>query len=93
MILIEPILAGSEERACSFFSEDAGMAEACLVSLVVPSVRSEIVRVDQTDETDQMDEIDQIDQIDQIDSMDSPILLFWNSEDSVVKAENSNYHA
>ncbi len=25
---MEPILTGSEERACSFFSEDAGMAEA-----------------------------------------------------------------
>lgn len=56
---MEPILTGSGERACSFFSEDAGMAEACLVSLVVPSVRSEIARVDQTDEIDQIDETDQ----------------------------------
>jgi len=50
---MKPILTGSEERACSFLSEDAGMAEACLVSLVDSSIRSEIVRVDQTDETDQ----------------------------------------
>ena len=47
---MEPILTGSGERACSFFSEDAGKAEACLVSLVVLSVRSEIVRVDQKDQ-------------------------------------------
>jgi len=55
---MELLLTGSEERDCSFFSEDAGMAEACLVSLVVPSVRSEIVRVDQTDQIDETDQID-----------------------------------
>jgi len=49
---MEPILTGSEERACSFFSEDAGMAEACLDSLIDSSIRSKIVRVDQTEETD-----------------------------------------
>ncbi len=64
---MEPLLTGSEEKACSFFSEDAGMAEACLVSLVVPSVRSEIVRVDQVDQTDEIDEIDQTDQINETD--------------------------
>ncbi len=64
---MEPILTGSEERACSFFSEDAGMAEACLVSLVVPSVRSEIARVDQISQTDETDEIDKIDETDEID--------------------------
>ena len=52
---MEPILTGSEERACSFFSEDAGMAEACPVSLIDSSIQSEIVRVDQTDETDEID--------------------------------------
>jgi len=56
---MELLLTGSEERACSFFSEDAGIAEACLVSLVVPSVRSEIVRVDQTDEIDEIDQTDE----------------------------------
>ncbi len=61
---MEPILTGSEERACSFFSEDAGMAEACLVSLVVPSIRSEIVRVDQTDQINETDQIDETDQTD-----------------------------
>ena len=61
---MEPILTGSEERACSFFSEDAGMAEACLVSLVVPSVRSEIVRVDQIDGIDETDQTDQLNEID-----------------------------
>ncbi len=64
---MEPILTGSEERACSFFSEDAGMAEACLVFLVVPSVRSEIVRVDQIDGIDETDQTDQINEIDQTD--------------------------
>ncbi len=54
---MEPILTGSEERACSFFSEDAGMAEACLVSLVVPSVRSDIVRADQISQTDEIDSL------------------------------------
>ena len=49
---MELLLTGSEERVCSFFSEDAGIAEACLVSLIDLSVRSEIVRVDQTDQTD-----------------------------------------
>ncbi len=67
---MEPILTGSEERACSFFSEDAGMAEACLVSLVVPSVRSEIVRVDQIDGIDETDEIDKIDETDETDQTD-----------------------
>ncbi len=67
---MEPILTGSEERACSFFSEDAGMAEACFVSLVVPSVRSEIVRVDQIDQTDEIDKTDQTDETDQIDEID-----------------------
>ena len=62
---MELLLTGSEEGDCSFFSEDAGMAEACLVSLVVPSVRSEIVRVDETDQTDETDETDQIDETDQ----------------------------
>ncbi len=64
---MELLLTGSEERDCSFFSEDAGMAEACLVSLVVPSVRSEIARVDQTDQTDEIDQIDEteIDETDQ----------------------------
>ena len=55
---MELLLTGSEERACSFFSEDAGIAEACLVSLVVPSVRSEIARVDQTDQIGETDQID-----------------------------------
>ncbi len=64
---MELLLTGSEERACSFFSEDAGIAEACLVSLVVPSVRSEIVRVDQTDQTDQKNETDETDETDQTD--------------------------
>ncbi len=67
---MELLLTGSEERACSFFSEDAGMAEACLVSLVVPSLRSEIVRVDQIDETDEIGETDQIDEIDETDQTD-----------------------
>ena len=70
MILMEPILTGSEERACSFFSEDAGVAEACLVSLSDSPIWSEIVRVDQKDETDQIDEIDEIDQTDEIDPID-----------------------
>ena len=61
---MELLLTGSEERACSFFSEDAGMVEACLVSLVVPSVRSAIVRVDQIDQTDQKDQKDETDQTD-----------------------------
>ncbi len=56
---MELLLTGSEERACSFFSGDAGMAEAYPVSLVVPSVRSEIARVDQIGETDEIDEIDE----------------------------------
>ena len=64
---MKPILTGSEERACSFFSEDAGIAEACLVSLIDLSVRSEIVRVDQTDQTGETDQIDEIDETDQID--------------------------
>ena len=73
---MELLLTGSEERACSFFSEDAGIAEACLVSLIDLSVRSEIARVDQTDqideadqtgETDKIDEIDEIGETDQID--------------------------
>ncbi len=68
---MEPILTGSEERACSFFSEDAGIAEACLVSLVVPSVRSEIVRVDQIDQIGQTDETDETDETDQTGEIDS----------------------
>ncbi len=67
---MELLLTGSEERACSYFSEDAGIAEACLVSLVVPSVRSEIVRVDQIDGIDETDEIDKIDETDEIDQTD-----------------------
>ena len=42
------------------------MAEACLVSLVVPSVRSEIARVDQIDETAEKDETDQTGEIDSL---------------------------
>ena len=61
---MELLLTGSEERACSFFSEDAGMVEACLVSLVVPSVRSAIVREDQIEQTDQKDQKDETDQTD-----------------------------
>jgi len=61
---MKPILTGSEERACSFFSEDAGMAEACLVSLIDSSIRSEIVRVDQKDQTGETDETDETDQTD-----------------------------
>ena len=64
---MELLLTGSEERACSFFSEDAGIAEACLVSLVVPPVRSEIVRVDQTDQIGEIDQINQTDQTGKID--------------------------
>ncbi len=72
---MELLLTGSEERACSFFSEDAGMVEACLVSLVVPSVRSAIVRVDQTGETDQIGETDETDETDQTDEIDSLFTL------------------
>ncbi|MCZ6449318.1 MAG: hypothetical protein O6918_00410 [Deltaproteobacteria bacterium] len=43
------------------------MAEAYLVSLVVPSIRSEIARVDQIDETDEIDQIDETGETDQID--------------------------
>ncbi len=59
---MELLLTGSEERDCSFFSGDAGMAEACLVSLIDSSIRSEIVRVDQIDQTDEIDQTDQIDE-------------------------------
>jgi len=61
---MELLLTGSEERACSFFSGDAGMAEAYPVSLVVPSVRSEIVRVDQIDQIDETDQIGETAEID-----------------------------
>ena len=54
---MEPILTESEERACSFFSGDAGMAEACLAYLIDSSIRSEIVRVDQIDHTDEIDSL------------------------------------
>ncbi len=69
------LLTGSEERACSFFSGDAGMAEAYPVSLVVPSVRSEIARVDQIDQIDETAEIGQTDQIDETDEIDSLFTL------------------
>ena len=72
---MELLLTGSEERDCSFFSEDAGMAEACPVSLVVPSVRSEIARVDQIDKIDQTDQTGETDQTDQIDEIDSLFTL------------------
>ncbi len=62
---MELLLTESEERDCSFFSEDAGMAEACLVSLIDSSIRSEIARVDQTDQIDETDQTDQIDEIDE----------------------------
>jgi len=66
---MELLLTGSEERDCSFFSGDAGMAEAYPVSLVVPSVRTEIVRVDQIDQTGDINQTDETDQTDEIDSL------------------------
>jgi len=72
---MELLLTGSEERDCSFFSGDAGMAEAYPVSLVVPSIWSEIVRVDQTDQTDEIGEIGEIDETDETDEIDSLFTL------------------